>query len=85
MIPGSGRSGEGKGYPPQYSSLENSLDCIVFGVAKSQTRLSNFHKANMFFKIIKKVTITKMGEYYLCTDLTEDSYPDCILVKQHLF
>ena len=32
-----------KGNPPQYSGLENSLDCIVQGVAKSQTGLSNFH------------------------------------------
>ena len=43
-IPGSGRSpGEGKGYPLQYSGLENSMDCIVHGVAKRQTRLSDFH------------------------------------------
>ena len=32
-IPGSGRyPGEGKGCPPQYSGLENSMDCIVHGV-----------------------------------------------------
>ena len=44
LIPGLGRSpGEGKGYPLQYSGLENSMDCIVHGVAKSQARLSNFH------------------------------------------
>ena len=43
-IPGLGRSpGEGKGYPLQYSALENSVDCIVHGVAKSRTRLSDFH------------------------------------------
>ena len=31
-IPGLGRSpGEGKGYPLQYSGLENSTDCIVHG------------------------------------------------------
>ena len=43
-IPGLGRSpGEGKGYPLQYSGLENSIDCIVHGVAKSRTRLSDFH------------------------------------------
>ena len=43
-IPGLGRSpGERKGYPLQYSGLENSTDCIVRGVAKSQTRLSDFH------------------------------------------
>ena len=46
-IPGSGRSpGEGNGYPFQYSCLENSLDrgawwATVFGVAKSQTQLSD--------------------------------------------
>ena len=34
--------GEGNGYPLQDSGLENSLDCIVHWVAKSQTRLSNF-------------------------------------------
>ena len=37
-IPGFGRTpGEGKGYPLQYSGLENSMDCIVHGVAESQT------------------------------------------------
>ena len=35
--------GEGKGYPLQYSSLENSTDCMIHGVTKSQTRLSDFH------------------------------------------
>ena len=35
-IPGLGRSaGEGKGYPLQYSGQENSMDCIVHGVANS--------------------------------------------------
>ena len=44
LIPGLGRSpGEGKGYPLQYSGLENSMDCIVHGVAESQTRLSDCH------------------------------------------
>ena len=44
LIPGLGRSpGEGKGNPLQYSGLENSMDYIVHGVAKSQTRLSNFY------------------------------------------
>ena len=39
-IPGLGRSpGEGKGYPFQYSSIENFMDCIVHGDAKSWTRL----------------------------------------------
>ena len=43
-IPGLGRSlGEGKGYPLQYSGLENPMDCTVHGVAKSWTQLSDFH------------------------------------------
>ena len=38
LIPGLGRSpGEVKGYPLQYSGLENSMDCTVHGVAKNQT------------------------------------------------
>ena len=41
--------GEGKGYPLQYSALENSMDCIVHGVTKSQTQLIDFH-----FHIINK-------------------------------
>ena len=46
-IPESGRSpGEGNDNPLQYSCLENSMDreawrATVYGVAKSQTQLSN--------------------------------------------
>ena len=37
-IPGLGISpGEGKGYPLQHSGLENSMDCTVHGIVKSQT------------------------------------------------
>ena len=47
LIPGLGGSpGEGNDYPIQYFCLENSVDrgawqAAVFGIAKSQTRLSN--------------------------------------------
>ena len=41
-IPGLGRSPrEGKGYPFQYSTVENFTHCIVHGVANSWTQLSN--------------------------------------------
>ena len=30
-------------YPLHYSGLENSMDCIVHGVTKNWTRLSDFH------------------------------------------
>ena len=44
LIPGLVRPpGEGKGYALQYSGLENSLDCIVHGVAKNRTQLSQPH------------------------------------------
>ena len=52
-IPGSGRStGEKKGSPLRYSSLENSMNrgawwAIVHGVAKSWTRLSDKHIREM--------------------------------------
>ena len=37
LIPGLGRSpGEGKGYPLQYSGLENSMNCIVHGITNSR-------------------------------------------------
>ena len=49
-IPGLGRSpGEGIGYPLQYSDLENSMACTVHGVAKSRSRLSNFHFFTFYY------------------------------------
>ena len=53
LIPGLGRSlGEGKGYPLQYSSLENSMNFVVHEVAKSQTQLSNFHSHTLVLKML---------------------------------
>ena len=50
-IPRLGRSpGEGKGYPLQYSGLENSTDFIVHEVTKSQTRLSDFHFTSLWLQ-----------------------------------
>ena len=38
LILGLGRSpGEGNGYSLQYSGFENSMDCIVHGIAESDT------------------------------------------------
>ena len=48
-IPALGGSlGEGKGYPLQYSGLENSMVCIVHGVAKSRTRLNDRLSLSLF-------------------------------------
>ena len=44
LIPGLGRSpGKGKGYPLQYSGLENHTGCIIHGDTKSRRGLSDFH------------------------------------------
>ena len=60
-----GRSpGEGNGYPLQYSGPENSMDCIVHGVAKSRTPLSDFHfhafydESRLGFKVRLNRTLT---------------------------
>ena len=46
-VPELGRSpGEGNSYALQYFGLENSMDCIVHGVTKSGTGLSNFHASS---------------------------------------
>ena len=56
LIPGSGRSpGKGNGNPLQNSCLENSMDrgpwqATVLGVAKSQTRLSNWAHTHTYIK-----------------------------------
>ena len=58
-IPGLGRCpGEGNNYPLHYSGLENSMDCIVHGVSKRQTWLSDFHFTCqswtlLYFKLLK--------------------------------
>ena len=58
LIPGLGRSpGKGNGYPFQYSGLENSMDCIVYGVAKSQTQMSNF----LFHNIVKYILLSQFS------------------------
>ena len=44
LIPGLGRCpGEGKGFLLQCSGLENSMDCILHGVARSRTGPSDLH------------------------------------------
>ena len=64
LTPGLGRSpGEGKGYPLQYSGLENSTDYTVLGVAKSRTQLSNFHfHWIMHFYMVVFVTLENKSE-----------------------
>ena len=69
LIPGLGRSpGEGKGYPLQYSGLENSMDCIVHGVAKSQTWLSDFH--SLTHLLLGRKAMTNLNSILKSRDIT---------------
>ena len=63
LIPGLGRSpGEGKGYPLQHSGLENSIDCIVYGVGKSRTQLSDFHFSSLLeFQFTSGISVKGKG------------------------
>ena len=66
LIPGLGRSaGEEKGYPLQYSGLDISMDYIVHGVAKSWTRLSDFHfhRTDYCFTFIVQMRHLKFREH----------------------
>ena len=58
MIPGLGRfPGEGKGYPLQYSGLENYVDCTVHGVTESDmTEWLSLSQGPRDFKKKKKKT-----------------------------
>ena len=60
---------EKKGYPLQCSDLENSMDCIVPGVTKSLTWLSNFlsffycvlgNSVSTFYVLIHKILLTTL-------------------------
>ena len=58
LIPGLGRSpGEGKGYPLQYSGLENSMDSIIHGVTKNRTQLSDFH---LLYSLLQASLVAQM-------------------------
>ena len=49
LILGLGRSpGEEKCYTLQYSGLENFMDCVVHGVTKSWTQLSDFYTSPIY-------------------------------------
>ena len=42
---------KGKGYPLQYSGLENSMDSIVHGVTQNWLQLSNFDFSSYFIPV----------------------------------
>ena len=77
--------GEGKGYPLQYSGLENSKDCIVHGVSKSWTQLSDFLLLTYLFQIWSQICmcahvcicswVYPMKEPHQCSGISEQNAP----------
>ena len=69
-IPGLGRSPrEEKGYLLQYSGLENSRDCIVHGVAKSWTQLSDFQRERDVNAWFRRRPIVSNVPFYTISEL----------------
>ena len=50
--------GKGKGYPLQDSGLENSMDCIVYGVCKE---LGTTERLSLFFTFTRLYTYGKLN------------------------
>ena len=48
---------KGMAYLLQYSGLENSMDCIVQGVTKSQARLSDFTSLHGTYKVLSTLSL----------------------------
>ena len=95
MVPGLRRSPkEGKGYPLQFSGLENSMDCIVHGVTKSWTRLSDFHLTSLvssvqqsdcctyilFFRLFSSIGYYKIWSIVSCTIIYMLSFVLCAII-----
>ena len=59
-------------YSLQYSGLENSMDCIVQGVTKSQTRLSNLHFHFHFFTCRRQTPALEMRLHFAFWDFTQN-------------
>ena len=67
-IPGLGRSpGEGKGYPLQYSGLENSMDCIIQGAARVGHNWVTFTFTFLVCENIRFVPVVLADKYHIET------------------
>ena len=64
-IPGLGRfPGERNGYLLQHSVLNNSMDCIVHGVARSQTRLNDLHFTFLHYTSINAISYHNLSNHH---------------------
>ena len=82
-IVGLGRSpGEGKGYPLQYSGLENSMECIVHGVTESDMneQLTLPFGTWQFTAVSQKVLFYLFGSSHPCWVCSE-----LVISKNHFY
>ena len=76
LIPGLGRPpGQGKGYPLPCSGLENPMGCIVHGVTKTGTRLSDFH--------FTFTVVTELCKYYANSRTFHHPRNEPVTVRSH--
>ena len=67
LIPELGQSlGEGKGYTLQYSSLENSMDCIVYGILQARIlELVAFPFSRVYSQLRDRTQVSHIaGEFF---------------------
>ena len=64
-----------KGKATHFSILENSMDCIVHGVAKSWTRLSNVHFHFQHGQTRLWAELLQLDVYYVTSDLRGEVGP----------
>ena len=78
---------KGLSNPLQYSGLENSMDCIVHGVAKSWTWLSNLHSPNcaLYIYIMHWPNLSWQQEYLLTITSNILSAWRQLFKRQHSF
>ena len=75
---------EGKGYPLQYSALENSMDYTVHGVTESDTteRLSHFHilskmKGKLKLQMTLAIIFNSFDQNFNFLPTLTKSFPQC--------
>ena len=83
LIPGlGGYSGEGKGYPLQYSGLENFMDCIVHGGHKESDSVT-FTFIFIWFFFFKLASILCQGPLLPFVPLCPKYVAICLLHRRH--
>ena len=82
-IPGLGRSpGEGKGYPLQYSGLENSIEYIVMGLQRVRHNWATCTFTNIKFNLPnKQIDNIKFNLPNIQIEFVEQVLPQCCRIN----